>query len=471
MIRLLVSLLLFVGTACKRDKMVQNGDSELDPLETVAVTAPKPVNNIDQRVNLQKLIDEASRTRQTLTLAAGKYTVSDFLVLPSNITIEGVGDNSEIILTGGSKANRRVFTVNKNTSNVKLKNLKINANQSANSGSQLVALFVAEKVSNLHLENVTIEGGRDQGAMQVKGLNSAPVNGLTITRCAFTAAGRTSLELRGTSNVTVENSTFGAWGSQNPNSPAIQLQSEENKNVKIVNNVFNNKFGKQFAIECAAAYVSDALISGNKLNDSPNLGGNGISGYYRRTQITNNTLTGGNGNQRSGLEIFGNNNTITNNVVPYGSLVLSGGLKEEGYAVLVKDNIIKTKGTNVAGVSIGHGCCVLRDIKIINNTVDTRAASGNSSGIVVGTYGVPQVVKNITIENNTISSSSNCIRLQALAGSTDIFLNNNICKVGQNWLAVITNTFKNVVASGNRIEISNKKILYAVAGTPAVVVK
>lgn len=468
---ILIVFLALSNLFCKRDSISQiENKSELltkssqsvqQTNATATVSAVFKSDPLAQKTVLQDLINSYATKKEKLILPAGKFTISDEIILPSNLWIEGSGAGTEIILTGGNRNGRNVFKIPTRTNNITIKNLSLNANQQNNTGADLVALYVTDNTSNLTFERVTFNGGRDRGAVQVKGLNAYPVKSLKFLNCKFPLAGRTSLELRGTADVTVTDCVFSGWGSLNANSPAIQLQSQDNNRVLISNNVFNNEYGKQFAIECAAAYVNDSKIINNELNDNKNIGGNGISGYFKRTEISKNKLNGGVGNQRSGLEIFGQYNTISFNTIAAGNIAIAPGLNEKGMGVNINNNQIKTQGANVGGIQMGHGCCEISDVKIVNNLVDTRQSSGNSSGIVVGTYGKQQKVSNIIVEANTIFTNAHCIRLEALPGSKDIYLNRNICKAGYSWLGIITNTFQNIKAVGNVKELSNKQISYS----------
>lgn len=467
---ILILLLATINFACKKEsseELLQTPPTIQD--SAVSSTAPNSAivsSGQDQRKELQDLINSFAAKKETLVLPAGRFTISDEIILPSNISIEG--NATEIKLTAGTRSGRNVFRIPTRATNVRLKNITINANQAANTGADLVALYVTDNVSGLYFENVTFAGGRDRGAVQIKGLNDWQVKNVSFLNCTFSEAGRTSLEMRGTRDVTVNNCVFADWGSQNANSPAIQLQSQDNYSTRITNNTFNNKFGKQFAIECAAAYVIDAEISNNRLNDPNNLGGNGISGYYKNTLITRNVFEGGNGNHRSGLEIFGQKNTMTFNTLSAGSIAIAPGLKEDGFGIMISDNTVKTKGDNVGGIQMGNGGYNLRDITVRNNIVDTRLSKGNSSGIVVGTYGIPRVVSNVTVEANTIYTNAHGIRLQSLPGSKDIYLLRNTIEQGYTWLGVITNTFTNVQAKGNINKLANKSISYSVSMPPII---
>lgn len=469
---ILILLLATLNFACKKESsedIIQN--TTIVQESAVSKKSGNSVilsNGKDQRKELQDLINTWAGKNETLVLPSGKFIISDELILPSNASVEGSGNSTEIKLTSGSRQGRNVFKILTRTSNIRLKNIKINANQAENTGADLVALYVTDNVSNLHFENVNFAGGRDRGSVQIKGLNDYQVKNVTFLNCNFSEAGRTSLELRGTRDVSITNCVFANWGSQNSNSPAVQLQSQHNYNTRITKNTFNNTLGTQFAIECAAAYVIDAEITDNRLNDPNNLGGNGISGYYKNTLISKNIFSGGNGNHRSGLEIFGQKNTLSFNTIPAGSIAIAPGLKEDGFAIMINDNNIKTKGDNVGGIQMGNGGNNLNDITVKNNIVDTRLSKGNSSGIVVGTYGIPRVVSNITVEGNTIYTNAHCIRMQALPGSKDIYLLRNICQEGYSWLGVITNTFTNVKAVGNVKNLSNKAISYSVNMSPII---
>ncbi|WP_207532056.1 glycosyl hydrolase family 28-related protein [Desertivirga arenae] len=432
----------------------------------VGLTGDGSTNN---RTALQNLVNSFASKGQTLVLPAGKFLISDEIIIPSNASIEGQGESTEIFLSNGSASGRRVFRVPTQKSNIKIKNIKLNANFAGNTGAQLVAMYVTDNVNTVYFENVTFSGSRDAGTLTVKGLNAYQVTNLSIINCKFTDAGRSLVELRGTKDVTATGNQFTRWGLQNTSSPAFQLQSQDNINVTISGNTFTNTNAIQFAIECAAAYVRNATIANNTFNDPNNLGGNGISGYFRNTTITKNVMNGGVGNHRSGLEIFGPYNTLSYNTIAAGSIAISGGIGEDATMVTIANNTVKTKGANTGGIQLGGGSYNLNNVKIANNIVDTRLSSGNSSAIVLGTYNATRVVSDITVSGNTVYTNAHCVRAQALAGSKNIYINNNDWKVGYTWLGMITNTFSNVVVSGNVNELANTLVSYSVSMTPIAV--
>ncbi|WP_207421474.1 glycosyl hydrolase family 28-related protein [Desertivirga brevis] len=423
----------------------------------------------NNRTVLQNLINSFASKGQTLVLPAGKFLISDEIIIPSNASIEGQGESTEIFLSNGTASGRRVFRVPTQKSNIKIKNIKLNANFAGNTGGQLVAMFVTDNVKTVYFENVSFSGSRDAGTLTVKGLNAYQVTNLSLINCKFTDAGRSAVELRGTKEVTATGNQFTRWGLQNNNSPAFQLQSQDNINVNISGNTFNNTHGIQFAIECAAAYVRNATIANNTFNDPNNLGGNGISGYFRYTTITKNVMNGGVGNHRSGLEIFGPYNTMTYNTISAGSIAISGGIGEDATMVTIANNTVKTKGANTGGIQLGGGGYNLNNVKITDNIVDTRLSTGNSSAIVLGTYNATRVVSDITVSGNTVYTNAHCVRAQALAGSKNIYISNNNWKAGYTWLGMITNTFSNIVVNGNINELANKIVSYSVSMTPIAV--
>jgi hypothetical protein len=445
---------LVAGSVARPEIVDENSLSEASA--NASITNPET-----QRATLQKWVNDAAAKNQKLVLPAGTFYLSDEIILPSNLLLEGSPQKTQLILTKGSKNGRNLFRIPTRSTNIKIKNIVLNSNMKENSGTDLVTLLVADNVSNLTFEKVTFTGGRDRGSVQIKGLNAYPVKNVSFLSCTFSEAGRSSLELRGTTNVIISDCLFKNWGCLNPNSPAIQLQSQDNNKIQIIKNTFENTYGKQFAIECAAAYVVDSKISENILKDLKNLGGNGISGYFKRTEITKNIYTGGNGNQRSGLEIFGQNNTLSDNTIPAGCIAIAPGMNEIGTAIVINHNTVKTSGANVGGIQIGGGASALNNVKVTNNSVDTRLSSGNSSGIVLGTYGTPQVITNVIVQGNIINTNAHCIRLQSLSGSRNIQIENNQFKTGYTWLGVITNTFSKVVAKGNTNSLANKTISYS----------
>ncbi len=403
-------LLLFLCTAVIRFSYAQVGDG---------IT--------DNRSVLQTMINDAATTHTTLKLPEGRFLISDYLETPSNCSIEGAGRKTVLLLSSGTGSNRSVLRAFSVKSNITIKNLTLNANGAGNTGSNIVAYAVADRVVNLTLENVCFKDAKDYGALQIKGTETGYCSNINITNCRFPYTGRTAIELRGCQNVNITNPYITRWGEQNPASAAVQLQSQQCSNVVITGGTFKNTAGTQFAIESAAANVSNATISNNIFYDSAGLGGNGISGYFTNSTFGFNQHIGGNGNQRSGYELFGSNNIIDHPVVKAGLIAVSAGsvtnVNTNNVQILYPE--VTTKGSNSSGILIGAWTgLITSNVTIVGGTVDTRAANGNSSAFTVGCYGIPGIVQNITMKETKLYSSTSAVRIQALPGSKDLLLEN-----------------------------------------------
>jgi hypothetical protein len=375
-----------------------------------------------------------SLSNKTIKLPAGRFYLDGNIELPSGTTLIGKGDSTELIMSCGSES-KTFFYITAVKTNITIKGVKINANIAANTGIRVIALAVADRVTNLTLENVSFMGARTYGCLQIKGTEAGFSDSIKIINCRFIQSGSIAIELRGVRHVDISKCYFTNWALLYKNAPAIQLQSQKCYDITIQNNLFENRSGVQFAIESAGTKgygnVVEATISNNRFNDINNLGGNGISGYFTQSVFAYNKHRGGNGNQRSGYEIFGSDNKITHNLIEAGLIAVSAGTVTNTNTsnVLVEYNDITTKGTNSSGVLVGAWASLkTTNVTIANNTINTKAAKGNSSPVTIGYYGQPGIIDNIRIVNNTLYSNSESrpIRVQAADRSGTIITSGNV---------------------------------------------
>lgn len=410
----LILLLLIYAVQCKAQK-----ESLLIPNDSA-----KAVSNKAAFISLL--------SGKIVKLPAGKFYLEGNIELPSGTTLIGQG-TTELVMSSGTES-KAFFYINAVKNNITIKNLTVNANIAANSGSKIIALAVADRVTHLTFENSVFKGSRTYGCVQIKGTEDGFCDSIQFINCRFTQSGSVAIELRGVKHVSIKKCVFTNWAALYKDAPAIQLQSQKCYDVNIQNNLFNNTSGVQFAIESAGTRgfgnVINATIENNKFNDSKNLGGNGISGYFTQSVFAYNEHNGGNGNQRSGYEIFGSDNKISNNTIQAGLIAVSAGsvTNVNTSNVVIESNHVFTKGVNSSGVLIGAWTGLkTTHITIADNIINTKAATGNSSPITIGFYGQPGVVDDIKIVRNTLYSNSESfpLRIQAADKSGMITISGN----------------------------------------------
>ncbi len=401
--------------------------------QSKAQEATSLVPDDSTKATVNKTILLSLLLNKTVNLPAGKFYLDGNIELPSGTTLIGKGDSTELLMSGGTES-KNFFFISAVKNNIHIKSITINANIEANIGKKIIAFAVADRVMQLAFDNVSFLGSRAYGCVQIKGTETGFDDSVSFTNCRFLQSGSAALELRGVRHVNINKCYFTNWSSLYKNAPAIQLQSQKCYDVNIQNNRFENTKGVQFAIESAGTQgfgnVTGANISHNQFMDTDNLGGNGISGYFTQSVFADNKHEGGNGNQRSGYEIFGSDNKISHNLIQAGLIAVSAGTVTNTNTnhVIIEYNRITTKGKNSSGVLIGAWTGLkTTNVVVTNNTINTKAATGNSSPITIGFYGQPGVVDSIKVIKNTLYSNaeSKPIRIQAADKSGTIITAGN----------------------------------------------
>ena len=418
---------------------------------------------------LQNAINAAASLNRPLFLKKGVYMLSYGMILPSNVTIFGEGDATEIKFMASTASARYMFE-GLAQSNIKFYNLKINCNINENTGAEVWGIKINSS-SDIDIENVTITGSRGLGA----GLRLFECEDVNVFKCKFTDLGSPGVQLYGGRDITIAQSYFYNWGLISSTIPALSAPSVQTYNVKVLGCTFKNTIGTQFAIETAGAYMNNWVIANNHM-DGNGLGGNGISGQFKNSLIAFNTFTNGAGGQRSGIEMSGTyidviGNTIDGGAMCFTGLVNTTSFPANGNHVTFINNTVKSTGTNGGALFIG-GSAPIKYVKVIGNTLDSRLATGNASALFLGTYGAPNEIDHFIVNENFLFAPSGAhgIRLQATAGSSDIDIQNNKVFSGDYWLQYATDVFTGVRVFNNQaIGVTNPGILYTVAATNPIV--
>lgn len=443
---------------------------------------------VNSVATVQSFFNAISSTGKLGVIQKGIYVIASdsTLEIKGNTLIEGHG--ATLQLNAGTGSTRYLVRIYPQKSNIVLKGITFDGNAANNTGSNIAPLFVEDNVTGLSIFQCKFIGSKDNAGLTIKG-SSTQNSQASVVECIFDAIGRSAIEFRGMKNTTVERCYFTNWGSQSGHtgdSPALQLQSLTCTDIKIVNNTFYNTLSTEFAIESGGSVgsgytVNGCLIEGNYFADattSQASGGTGISGYFNHLKMVNNTFIGGSNNHHSGAEVFGSNNIIEGNTIPAGSVVVSPGSVTNVNVSKIKivNNIITCAATNgsaiiVAGYfnSSNSTTYSITDVDVSGNYISTVGGSGNSSAIKVGTYATTGLAKEINIFGNTIYSSAYGLRLEASAGSGDIYIRNNYYKQGSQFIGVMNNNLSNVRAIDNTNESGSGETFYSVTVTSPVI--
>ncbi len=380
-----------------------------------------PDGTTDNTAMLQSLID--NNNTKPLN-ASGTYLTGQLTVHSYDTIIMQSGFS---MLLNPSVTKQAVLYLPSGTHDVFIQGGTIDANGANNSnGSQLECIKMDDGCYNITINGVMVNNAKDYGAIQVKGYTGSLCRNIKLLNIVSNSTGRTAIECRGVDNIVISKPNLQHWGQQNAASPAIQFQSVASHNVQILSPVTNGYEGSQFAIESAAANVDSVYIANGNFTDNTNNGNNGISGYFTNATFYYCNMTGGVGSQRSGYELFGGNLTVDHPVVKRGIMAISTGSvtnKNAGNINILYPNVA-SGGTNNSTLALGSwNGLVLSNVTITGGTLDTRAATGNSSAFTFGYYGGTGIVQNVTMNKTKLYSSTSAVRIQAASGSKNLVFN------------------------------------------------
>jgi hypothetical protein len=226
-----------------------------------------------------------------------------------------------------------------------------------------------------------------------------------IQNCKFIDNHFHAIELRGVRNFIIDGCLFQNWGKICNATDAIQIQ-DSTRNVTIKNNVFECVSSNAFAIEATSALyyaeITDNIFTGNYI---------GISGCLFNSDISNNLLTGSNqGNWTSGMELWGTDDNIHNNILSNGTIAItSGSLCTNVKNININDNVITNTVPGGQGILVGAGVpnTAQSNINIQNNNIIVTQQS--SKAIDLGVYGLSHPfcsLEIITVSGNNLSGNN-----------------------------------------------------------------
>jgi phage minor structural protein len=312
-----------------------------------------PANATNAQVAINNAINSISSNGGKVVLMDGTYTISGQITTPSNITIEGQGNQTIIKLAnnsvGASGTWLYMFTnsdpTNGNT-NIQIKNLSIQGNSinQTNTGSS-IGIYTAGACSNVVIDNVRINSVKGRG-IHLTNITNGIITNNTVTNC--TADG---IVVQGSYNTISSNIS-------NNNSTGVEILY-----VDISTGIYGNVASNNICNNSSSYGIS--LLSNGGGNNS--ITGNTIKGcvydgiyvYYSNK----NTISGNTSSQNSdrGIHIYNSNyNTITANT-------FSENNKE---GLIIEQN---SAHNNI------NGNTITANSQQANNTYDNLIITGNAS--------------------------------------------------------------------------------------------
>jgi len=409
-------------------------------------------------------IKNASAQKKVLLVPKGQYKIGSLLVY-GNCTIVGKDGGSVLILSNGTQSNRQCLLLTSISQNVTLKGLTFDANGKNNAGKNIFCvktqLGLSDGISGLTIRNCSFTGSKNYGALFLIGATDRITN-VKITGCKFYNVGSAAVSVRGVKGFVFANNSISAWSRLDKTNSAFQFQSQECSNVLFTKNTFKNADAAYFAVECAGTRVVNGRFIGNTF-DGNGYDASGISGCYSNCLFKNNKHLNGGGSHRSGYEIVGDNDTITNNTIEKGSISLGTGVPGVAFSrggsnyIVTENKVSANFGSNNNCLSVG-GVDTVRGALIANNIFDNSQGKGNAPVIALGQRGA---ATDVVIKNNTLTCAPGnaCIRMKVAAGnvySANITISKNQM-TGENGIQIYdTKKWKNVNISDNDLRHISK---------------
>ncbi len=369
----------------------------------------------------QNAIKYASENKSVLLVPKGIYKISSLLMYPDCFML-GQDSSSVLILTKGSRDNRQCMELKAISQNIHLKNICFDANGQSNSGKNIFCVKTTlgkdEKINNLVIQNCRFTGSKDYGALFLIGL-AGNITNVVIFDCKFYNTGSSAVSIRGINGLTFVDNTISNWDMLDKSHPAFSFQSEVCSNILFNKNHFKNKDAGYFAVECAGTYLTNGKFTDN-IFDGNGYNASGISGMFDNCLFKNNKHINGGGSHRSGYELVGDNDTITNNFIDKGAISLGAGTPGLAFAkgaiyIVTENKVTSSCGLNNVCLSIG-GVDTVKSAFIEHNIFDNGGGKGNAPVVEIGQRGP---ATNVIIQNNEFHGAPGnpCIRMKVVVGS------------------------------------------------------
>lgn len=464
------SLALFVMMFLWQTAIAQNSANNIPQLsrnpDTINVKwfGAKGDNLHNDSAAFETAIKYTAAKRKVLLVPKGQYQVSNLLVY-ANCTIVGSNGASVLILNDGTQSNRQCLLLTSISQNVTLKGLGFDANGKNNAGKNIFCiktqLGLKDGINGFTIRNCSFTGSKNYGVLFLIGATDRITN-TKITACKFYNVGSAAVSVRGVNGFVFANNSISAWSRLDKSNSAFQFQSQQCSNILFTKNTFKNADAAYFAVECAGTRVVNGKFTGNVF-DGNGYDASGISGCYSNCLFKGNRHLNGGGSHRSGYEIVGDNDTITNNTIEKGSISLGTGVPGVAFSrggsnyIVTENKVSANSGSNNNCLSIG-GVDTVKGALIANNIFDNSMGKGNAPVIALGQRGA---AVDVVIKNNTLTCAPGnaCIRMKVAAGnvySANITITKNQL-TGENGIQVYdTRAWKNVNISGNDLRHISK---------------
>jgi uncharacterized secreted repeat protein (TIGR03808 family) len=400
----------------------------------------------DQSARLQRAIDEASRNRMPLILAAGVHRASA-LRLPAGAQLTGVRGATRLVLTRGA------------------------------------SLLTSENGDSITLSGLTLDGARIALPRNRALVHLAQSGGLRIIDCTVVNTNGSGIVLDGCDGI-VEGNTIATTAD-------TALFSTDGRGLTVRGNTIRGAGNGGIRIWQSSKRHDGSIVTGNTIEDIASQGGgtgengNGVN-VFRAAGV----VVGGNvirrcafsavrGNAASGLQAIGNQCSAIAEVALYAEFgfegaVISGNtvdgaalgvvctnFNEGGHLAVVQGNLVRNLkarrpqgGPDAAGV----GIAVEADAAVTGNVIEDAPLAGISVG--AGKY-----QRDVAVTGNVVRRAGHGIAVSVASGAGSVAVTGNMIAeaahaaiVGMEWDKVTSDDLVRDAARYPQFTISGNQV-------------
>jgi uncharacterized secreted repeat protein (TIGR03808 family) len=380
----------------------------------------------DQSLALQRVIDQAARTRVPLMLAPGVYRAGD-LKLPAGAQLFGVRGATLLTMTRGP------------------------------------SLLSAEGADSVTLSGLALDGG-GQPLPQNRGLvHLTATKGVRIADCTITSAAGNGIALERCDGAITSNTIIGAGDNA--------LFCVDNSALVVTANIIRGSANGGIRVWQSVKRRDGSIVADNTIEDTAaRAGGTGENGnainvfraadvIVRNNVIRRAAFSGIRGNAASGIQILGNNCAEMKETAVYAEFDFEGAIvannvidtAENGIAITnfnnggrlasVHGNLLRNIGmrrANNAPEGSGVGIGVEAESAVTGNVIENAPNIGIRAGW--GPY-----LRNVTVVGNVVRNAGYGIAVSVVSGASDATIASNVIDgtrlgaiVGMEWIKAVT---------------------------------
>lgn len=257
--RMILIILVMCGAALAGDRGRYSGDGSV-------IVVVKPTGGNNDQTNINNALVQASLGKGEVLLTGGQYLVSTPILMPSDVTLRGVGAKTNIKLVSGSD-DSVISNLDRSGGNtdIVIRDFTIDANKAGNTYSASVGAVDFLKVVGFEISGIQVIDS-DRVGMQITNSSRGCVekchvldptaDGIAVNISCF--------------NITVTNNTVDGAGVVESSNAGIEIQDGVSNIVVSNNTIENSYFGIEVSTHTSGSSgisLAGVSITGNTIDE------------------------------------------------------------------------------------------------------------------------------------------------------------------------------------------------------------